>query len=118
MSITVGIIRELFRHLQAWESLLESDGLDELHNNGETWHIADVQYLYRKAQELLPPQQRRAIQLCLYENVKESEAAKRMGVSETNPVAAYATSGLENLIVMIREGRLPGFREESLEEAS
>jgi hypothetical protein len=39
--------------------------------------------------------------LCVLEGHREKDAAVMMGVSPTNPVGCYATSGLENVIAWI-----------------
>ena len=59
-----------------------------------------------------------AIELCLYANVKESEAARMMGLKPTSPVAVYANNGLRKLIEMASLGALPKFRAEDYQEAS
>ena len=106
----VGVLRELFRHLQAWESLYESDHVDVITGpDGTEYHLSDIQYLF-SCRDRLSPRQREAIELCLYENVKERDAARMMAVSETNPVAMYATNGLRRICDMITAGELPRYR--------
>lgn len=103
-------LRELMRHLQAWEALYESDNLDTITApDGAVYHLVDIQYLYG-CRVLLSPRQRQAIELCLYENVKERDATLVMGVSPTNPVAMYATNGLVRLCNLIAAGELPRYR--------
>jgi DNA-directed RNA polymerase specialized sigma24 family protein len=117
VGLTVSVLRELFRNYQAFWALYESEGIDVVEaQDGTAFSLWDAQYLYRQIRHL-PPRQQQAIQLCLIENMKESDAALKMGVSETNPVAMYATSGLEKLVQMVQEGQLPRFREEELREA-
>lgn len=102
--LTVGTLRELFRNLLWWRSLYEADGVDTLPTpDGGTISLWDVNFLYSRI-VLLPPRQRQAIQLCLIENIREREAAIQMGVSPTNPVAMYATSGLEKLVLWWNAG--------------
>ncbi len=111
MSLTVGVLRELFRGLQAFRSAYESDGIEEIRApNGEEYSLFDIEYLYSQLHRL-PRRQRQAIELCLVQNMKESEAAVQMGVSVTNPVSMYATSGMEKLIALAQDGRLPKYRE-------
>jgi predicted DNA-binding protein (UPF0251 family) len=116
--LKVGVLRELIRHLQAWESYFASDQIEVLTGpDGVEYHLADIQYLY-SCRILLSPRQKQAIELCLYQNIKEKDATLIMGVSPTNPVAMYATNGLTHLCEMIAQGRLPRFRSESREAAS
>jgi hypothetical protein len=110
--MTVSVLRELMRHLQAWQALYESDNLDSITGpDGATYHLVDIEYLYGR-RVLLSPRQRQAIELCLYENVKEKDATLVMGVSPTNPVAMYATNGLARLCNLIAAGELSRFRPE------
>lgn len=117
--ITVTVLRELFRNLQAFHAVFESDGIDTIIGpDGTEWCLWDLEYLHKQL-PVLPPRQRQAIELCLVQNIKESEAAVMMGVSPTNPVAMYATSGLTKLIAMIEAGAFPRFRYvEFIEEAA
>jgi predicted DNA-binding protein (UPF0251 family) len=78
--------------------------------DGHQYNVHDVEYLYSE-RVLLSPRQRQAIELCLYENYKEKEAARIMGVSETNPVAMYATDGLRKLCDLIEAGELTRYSE-------
>lgn len=111
MALTVTVLRELFRNYQQFRALYETEGIDELQApDGEVYSIFDIHYLYEQRRKL-PPRQRQAIELCLVQNIRESEAAVMMGVSPTNPVAMYATSGLEKLITMVRSGDLACYRE-------
>lgn len=111
-SLSVSLLRELFRNLQAFQSVFESDGIDILIGpDGTEWCLHDLEYLYQQL-PVLPPRQRQAIELCLVRNIKESDAAVMMGVSPTNPVSMYASSGLAKLIGMIRDGYFPRFRVE------
>lgn len=106
----LSVLRELFRNLQAFEALHETEGIDTIRDpSGQDWCLWDVQYLYQSRSHLSPRQQQ-AIELCLYANIKEREAAKMIGVGESTPVAIYANNGLRRLIAMIDEGRLPKFR--------
>jgi hypothetical protein len=110
--LTVGILRELLRHLQAWESLYETDNIDTITGpDGVIYSLTDIQYLY-SCRTMLSPRQRQSIELCLYENIKEKDATKVMGVSSTNPVAMYATNGMVRLVQMIDAGELPRYQPE------
>lgn len=107
--LTVGILRELLRNLQAWESLFEETHRATLRGpGGVEYHLDDIRYLY-SCRVLLSARQKQAIELCLYENTKEKDAALLMGVSPTNPVAMYATNGLVRLLEMIAAGALPRY---------
>lgn len=108
--ISVNVLREVFRNLVAWESLYESEGIDVITCEGESWCLWDVQLLYKASQTLLPARQREAIQLFLIDNMREKDAAVKMGVSETNPIAMYATTGLKRLIELAESGKIAGFR--------
>lgn len=66
----------------------------------------DLEYLYCQLYRL-PLRQRQAIELCLVQNIKETDAAVMMGVSPTNPVAMYASSGLEKIVILMDTGQLP-----------
>jgi DNA-directed RNA polymerase specialized sigma24 family protein len=103
-------LREALRNLQAFEALNETEGIDTLRSpDGYDWCLWDLQYLY-SCRTLLSPRQQQAIELCLYANIKEREAAKMMGIGESSPVAVYANNGLKRLIAMAEEGLLPKFQ--------
>lgn len=107
----VAVLRELFRNLQAFRSLYESDGVDIITDpKGQTWSLWDLEYLIREGLPLLPVRQRQAILLCLVKNWREIDAAEAMGVSPTNPVSMYASSGIQKLLEMMDEGTLPRFK--------
>jgi len=119
----VNSLRLLFRSLRMFESVHESDGIIEITApNGEVWNLFDIQYLYRAAMRrpignrlydrlhpTLPLRQQQAIELFLVLNMPEDEAAVIMGLSRTNPVGMYATSGLTKLLKFHDEGRLKRF---------
>jgi hypothetical protein len=98
MILTVDLLRSLFRNLAAWRSILESDGVDTLHSSEGSFNIEDIEWLYASSQKILPIRQRQAIRLCLLNNLTEEDAARIMKIDLNNPVAMYATSGLETLI--------------------
>lgn len=104
--LTVGVLRELFRNLHLFRIIYEQEGIDVLKGpEGEQYSLWDIEALYARASEL-PPRQREAIELCLIENMRERDAAVKMGVSETNPVASYATVGLQKLVKIYNENNL------------
>lgn len=108
MELSVGVLRELFRHLLQWRSLYTSDGVDTIHGpEGFSISIWDLEYLYEVSQVILPIRQRQAIRLCLILNYSEQDAADVMKIDQTNPVAMYATSGLEKIVHMLRFDILP-----------
>lgn len=103
--------RELIRNLQAWHSMFEAlEVSDTLVSgcDGAEYSLWDIDYLYLQ-RSVLPEQMRRAIELCLYENVLEREAAVCMGVAPSTPVAIYATVGLTRLLAMAYNSSLPGY---------
>lgn len=109
-ALPVSVLRELFRNLQSFRSVYETDGIDEVVGpDGVHYCLWDLEYLYKQLHRL-PRRQAQAIELCLVQNMRECDAAQVMGVSPTNPVAMYAKSGLEKLVFMAEEGVLPGFR--------
>lgn len=115
--MTVRILRELIRHLQAWRALYESDGIDTITGpDGQTYCLHDVEYLYQ-CRTLLSPRQSEAINLFLYQNIRERDVALLMKVSETNPIAIYATQGLARICEMIKNGELPRYRGAETEAA-
>ncbi|WP_281711890.1 hypothetical protein [Dermacoccus nishinomiyaensis] len=110
--LTVGVLRELFRNLQLWESLWETDHIDVLRGpNGVEYQLHDIQYLY-ECRSMLSPRQMEAIEMCLYRDIREKDVSLLMGVSPTNPVAMYATNGLERILAMMNAGKLPRFQVE------
>lgn len=110
----VATLRELIRNLQGFQALRETTGTTEITGPGGVTHsIYDVEYLY-ECRSLLSPRQRQAIELFLYQNIRERDVAKMMGVAETNPIAIYATQGLNRLCEMVAKGELAGYRDESV----
>jgi hypothetical protein len=117
-SLTVETLREMFRHLQAWHSLYEAEGIDLIRGpDGEEWSLWDIDILYEMSQHYLSVRQRQAIKLCLYENLSEARAARSMGTDESNPVTMYASSGLETLVHLYRVGMLPSTQQFRRERA-
>lgn len=108
--LDLGTLRELFRHLQAWRALWETEGIDVISSGCRSYCLHDIEYLYSLL-PALPRRQWQAIELCLVQNMKESDAAVAMGISPTNPVAMYAASGLRRILEWIANGELPGWDE-------
>lgn len=110
--LSVTILRELFRNLQAFQSFYEATGQDTLLNDGKEYSLWDIKKLFEYGQENLPRRQKQAIYLCLYDNILEKDAAIMMGVSPNNPVMMYSTRGLQNIIDKLKAGKIPGMRSE------
>jgi hypothetical protein len=119
----VNTLRVLFRCLHQFRSLFESEGIYEITApNGSVWSLFDIEYLYKaamrkptgereydRAHPCLPLRQQQAIELFLVLNLPEDQAAEIMGLSRTNPVGMYATSGLSKLLRLLDEGHLTRF---------
>lgn len=102
----------MVRNLQAWHSWYEAMEAPEVLEapDGREYCLWDIDLFYG-GRTILADQQRMAIEVCLYENVLEREAAIRMGVQPSNPVSIYATIGLTYMLVAALEGTLPtGYR--------
>lgn len=106
----VGVHRELIRNLQHWRSLYEDLKVPDVlvASDARSYSLWDVQVFYEH-RSVLADRMSQSIQFCLYENMKESDAAVRMGVKETNPVSVYATIGLTNLLIQATRGEIPGY---------
>jgi hypothetical protein len=112
MKIDVDLLRELLRNLAQWRSIFTSDQVDVIHcPDGQSFSLVDVEYLYLVSQQVLPIRQRQAIRWCLVMNLSEQDAAEIMRIEDTNPVAMYATSGLETIVHMLDFGLLPSRQE-------
>lgn len=110
----VSELRELFRNYLAFRATYEECGLDTITSpSGQQWSLWDLDYLREQFSRLTLPQQQ-AINLCLIHNMRERDAAVAMGVSPTNPVAMYATLGLQRLLDMVDSGELQRFRENQM----
>lgn len=108
--VNIATLRELFRNLQAFQALRETHNITEITGpSGVTYSVFDIEYLY-DCRTRLSPRQRQAIELFLYQNIRERDVARQMGVAETNPIAIYATQGLARLCELIAAGELPGYR--------
>lgn len=66
---------------------------------------------YDKAHPCLPLRQQQAIELFLVLNMPEKDAAIAMGLTQTNPVGMYATSGLTRLLKMMDSGQINRFQD-------
>jgi hypothetical protein len=107
-------LRELFRNLQEFRALYEETGVDEIVTPyGRKWTLWDLEYLLKMCKHLTI-RQRQVITLCLVHNMRERDAARAIGVSETNPVMMYATLGLRRLLDLIENGALDRFRQQPL----
>ena len=73
---------------------------------------------FYEARTILPERQQQSIQFCLYENMKERDAAVRMGIGPTNPVSIYATIGLTSMITFAVQGEILGYRIDLMEDTS
>jgi len=110
VELDVDLLRSLFRNLSAFRSIYESEGVDVIQSpNGDEWCLWDVEYLYQVAIERLPLRQSQAIQLFLFDNLRESDVAGMMGLKPSNPIGMYATSGLERLLTWINNDELENF---------
>lgn len=108
--LTVPVLRELLRNLVAFRSFYEATGQDHLNGpDGEIYSLWDIESIVESL-HVLPKRQHEAIELFLIRNMKEKDAAVSMGVSATNPVAMYATAGLNRLVEMVNSGELSRFR--------
>lgn len=85
-------------------------------NDGRAYSLWDVQVFYGHRISL-PDKQSLAIQYCLFENMKEKDAAVRMGIKASNPVSIYATIGLTSLLTRAITFTLPGYFVEIREPA-
>jgi predicted DNA-binding protein (UPF0251 family) len=98
-------LRELFRNLQAWESLFLTEGIEAITGpDGTVYSIFDLRELYDKRRILLTVQRARAIECFLYWDMREQDAAQAMGLGKDTPVAIYATQGLRQLAAAWTDG--------------
>ena len=95
----VGVYRGLIKNLQAWHSLYEALEVPDvlLASNGIEYCLWDVDLFY-ETRSLLAPQMKTSIELCLFENLLERDAAVQMGLSASSPVLIYATIGLTHML--------------------
>jgi len=105
----VSTLRNLLRNLQECRSALEA-GVEEFTGpDGVTWSIRDLERLFEASQRLLSPRQAQAIRMFLVEQMYEADVAEAMGLSRTNPIGMYATTGIERLIELVDRGAIKGF---------
>lgn len=98
------VLRELLRNLQLFEALFETEGIDTLNGpDGMEYCLFDLKRLYGLRFHL-SQRQRQAVELFLYQDLREREVALSMGVSPANPVAIYATQGLRRLAQIYDNG--------------
>lgn len=102
-TVLVDSHRELIRNLQQWRALYENREIDDVlvASDGRSYSLWDAEKFYAH-RVVLPERMQQSIQFCLYENMKERDAAVRMGIKPTCPVAIYSTVGLTHLLA---EGR-------------
>lgn len=102
--------RELIRNLQHWRSLYEAMEVDDVlvASDSRSYSLWDVQTFYEQ-RIVVPPRMRQSIRFCLFENMKEQDAAVKMGIAATNPVSVYATIGLTTMLAKASKGELPGY---------
>ncbi len=105
----MSVHRELIRNLQHWRSLYEAMEVPDTlvsAENGQSYSLWDVQIFYAQ-RTIVPARMQQSIQYYLFENLKESDAALRMGIAPTNPVGVYATIGLTTMLSRAVKGELP-----------
>lgn len=103
----------MFRSVQEFRSYYEATGNSVLTTQHGEICLFDIEHLLEQV-ERLSPRQKQAIELCLVQNMRESDAAVAMGLKDTNPVAMYATDGINHIIAMIGRGEVPRYREAAL----
>jgi hypothetical protein len=104
--LTVELLTGFFRSLKQWRSLFESEGQDTLSGpDGERWDLFEFEELYDWSQRTLPEEERRAIQLCLFRDLPEAEAASIMQLQESSLVLTYASKGLEKVVEQFNNGK-------------
>lgn len=100
----------MIRNLQHWHSLFEADEVPDVlvASDSRSYSLWDVIFFYEQ-RLVVPLRMQESIQFCLYENMKEKDAALRMGVKASNPVSVYATIGLTNMLAKATQGELSGY---------
>jgi hypothetical protein len=101
----------LIRNLQQWLSLFESMEIPDtlVAPDGHEYSLWDVQRFYEQ-RAVCPDRMQQSIQYCYFENMKEKDAAVRMGISASNPVSVYGTIGLTTMLTKASTGELPGYQ--------
>jgi hypothetical protein len=100
----------LVKNLQSWRSQYEALAVPDVlvASDARSYSLWDVQRFYER-RVYLPDRMQQSIQFCLYENMKERDAAERMGISKSNPVSVYATIGLTTLVTQAARGEISGY---------
>lgn len=110
----VSTLRELFRNLNTWKMLYESDGIDLLvAPDGTEWSLWDVDYLATDGLRYLSRRQSEAIRWYLVEGLREKDVAGLMGIAPNNPVGQYASNGIGVLLELMDAGQLPRFKSDT-----
>lgn len=81
---------------------------DELFSGDRSFSLWDGLRFY-DARVILPERQQQSVQYCLYENLKERDAALKMGIKDTNPVSVYATIGITTMLASATAGEIIGY---------
>lgn len=103
MVLTPETLGSLLRHLQSFESLHESEGIDTLPGpGGDLYCLADLLRLYEMRSILGHPQDL-AIE-GLYLDLTDADAAKKMGLPSPRMVADYVRTGLQHLCLVFNYG--------------
>ena len=93
--------------MQEFEALFHAEGIDTVTGpDGTEYSVLDLRRLYGIRHEVLSPQRARAIEMFLYKDMREQDAALAMGLSRETPVAIYATQGLKQLAAAWADGTL------------
>ncbi|MGH7868186.1 MAG: hypothetical protein ACREP9_11340, partial [Candidatus Dormibacteraceae bacterium] len=99
MMLDPDTLGSLFRHLQGFQALYETEGTDSLPGpGGETYCLADLMRLY-ELRVYLSPAYAAGIEV-LYLDMTDAEAARKMGLASPRLVAACTREGLQHLCAM------------------
>lgn len=107
--MTVNTLRECFRNLEMWRAGY-ADGVIGETVDGLSIGLLDLEYIYGQLEERLATRQWQAIEYFLVQGYTEEQVAEMMGTSSNNPIGAYATAGLKNIIRMVKRGEFERFR--------
>lgn len=110
-TVVVSVHRELIRNLQQWRALYEDMQVPDVlvAADARSYSLWDAERFY-ESRHVVPERMSQSIEWYLYENLKESDAALKMGISPANPVGIYATIGLTTMISKAISGELPGYQ--------
>lgn len=110
-TVVVSVHRELIRNLQQWRSLYEAMEVSDVlvAADARSYSLWDAERFYGY-RTVVPERMRQSIEWYLFENMKEPDAALRMGIGPTNPVGTYATIGLTTMLSKAIKGELPGYQ--------